>query len=185
MSCIEIDMRTAGFSLVELMVVVSIIALLSAIAGNTLTDQLNQQRVADAIERARFLASILAPIQPQLTDPGFSCNFPVDYSETLRKFMTQMEVGGCQDIKDILLSGVDIDADVLGLKAGDAYRIEISDHSVFVSFLTKIQYSDMDFYSASKVKDLKASTVTWTVADNPIDFVSSQLSRLSNINTVR
>ena len=99
--------------------------------------------------------------------------------------MSEMNANGCQDLKDTFLGGIDPGDVVLGLKAGQAYQIEIADHGIFVSFMAGIQYRDMDFYSASKTIDPKAATVTWTVADDPVDFDSPQLSRLSNINTVR
>ena len=80
--------RTRGFTLVEILVVVSLFALIAAMAGSSLLDQLRAQQVAGALQNARVIASAIEQVRPQLiANYGATFGMAPSYTGTLDDFM--------------------------------------------------------------------------------------------------
>lgn len=153
--------REIGFTLVEMLVVISLIALVAAMAGTSVLDQLRSQQVASAIQNARVIASAIEQIRPRLIAHHAS-TFPVtpsDYNETLNRFMRDM------DVASVLKSGLqDVVYDtetILGQSAGTVYSVTLTEQSTFVTLRLDSSYSEFDLFSTAKNA---ASDVSWTVA---------------------
>lgn len=176
--------RSAGFTLVEMMVVISMIALMLVVsASGAVREQLAAQRISDAIDQGRTIASIIKPFRQQIVDDSPS-TFYVGYSKKLGSFLNDLNVDAlCQSLKDGLLSSVSPSEDILGSTAANAYRVEIRQNAVFVTLAADLSYQDFDFYSA--VKNVGVSAVSWTVSDTRDSVTDVQLTQLARINGKR
>lgn len=168
-----------GFTLVEMLVVISLVVLMATFAGTSVLDQLRSQQVASAIQNARVIASAIEQIRPRLIahhTSTFSVT-PSVYNETLNRFMKDM------DVATVLKSGLQevvYDAEtILGQSAGTVYSVTLTEQSTFVTLTLDSSFAEFEFFSTAKNV---TSDVSWTVAPRTLHPSTIEFRFLNEIN---
>ncbi|MBA57472.1 MAG: hypothetical protein CMK89_23730 [Pseudomonadales bacterium] len=152
--------RTKGFTLVEMLSVVAVIALCAAAALPTFLSEQKYQAVGVAVERAGAIAAAI--------DMGRSLGRVSVYNGSLRGFIAAE--GG--DVGDYM-STINSDFKVLGADQRDLYQVRVTGYSVAVSFSqTGSEYSDFNYPSSEKAV-ATGDIVTWTVWPAYVDGIGS------------
>lgn len=150
--------RTHGFTLVEMLSVVAVIALCTAAALPTFLSEQKYRAVGAAIERAGAIAAAI--------DVGRSLGRARVYSGSLSGFIA----GDSSNVSDYM-STIDTGYKVLGIDQRDLYQVNVTNDSVAVSFSqTGTEYADFNYPSTQKALSA-GDVVTWTVWPTYVDGV--------------
>ena len=169
--------RSAGFTFVEVMVVISIVSIVLALSGSVLRDQMREQKVASALQQARDIATLVEPVR-DIIRQDFPTTFGLNpYKKSLTNFLSDLTVE--PSVKSQILGGVSTSEDVLGTSSGSAYEVVLSQRATFVVLKIDDKYADIDFNYAAKPDSTKAE---WIVPSSDVSSLVDAYLYFNEIN---